>query len=141
MRAAALAFFLLAARLPAQTNAMLAAPKIATNLPLRNFSSSENIAPKFSERLPDSPALRPLALPEIAPLADAQTAVIRAPESWRNWAALALARYAAGDYEKAFSAARQMRAAAAAHNDPLPLTADSLFTKCKRAADALTLLE
>ena len=62
-------------------------------------------------------------------------------KAWRNWAALALARYKAGDYEKSLVAAREMRAAAAARNEPLPLAADDLFVQCRRAAEALTLLE
>jgi hypothetical protein len=74
-------------------------------------------------------------------LAQAQAAALRAPEAWRNWAALANAHYSAGDYDKAFEAANQMRAAAKARNESLPLEADELFAKYKRAAEALSLLE
>ena len=126
----------------AQTNAVFSAPEIATNLPLRKLGMTADFAPKLAETPPpESPQLRLSPLAPAPSLADAQAAVLRAPESWRNWAALAKARYAAGDFDKAFAAVKQMRAVAAARNEPLPLAADELFAKCKRANDALSLLE
>lgn len=113
-----------------------------SRLLLRKENAHPSDAPKIADApLPEIPAMRVAPLPAPEPLAQAQAEVLRAPEAWRNWAALAQARYAAGDYGKSLAAAQQMRTAATARNEPLPLAADELFAKCKRAADALTLLE
>lgn len=142
LRAVVPVIFLCAAPLHAETNAVPPAPDIATNLPLRGAEIAMEIAPKLADApLPASPQLRLLPIAAPPAVAEAQLAVIRAPDSWRNWAALALARYAAGDFEKSFAAAKQMRAAAATRNEPLPLAADELYRKCRRAADALALQE
>ena len=142
LRGAAFAFPFLAPLLSAQTDAVFPAPDMATNLPLRKSDYATGIAPRIAELPPPVlPQLRLLPLAPAMPLAGAQLAVIRAPEAWRNWASLAQAHYAAGNFDKAVVAAQQMRAAAAARGDPLPLAADELFGKCKRAADALSLLE
>ncbi len=141
-QAALFALLLSAAPLLAETNAVFSPPEIATNLPLRKIEPAAEIAPRISETpLPELPQLRLLPLAPVPPLAAAQLAVIRSPDAWRNWAALAQAHYAAGEFDKALDAAREMRAAAAARSEPRPLAADELFIKCKRAADALSLLE
>jgi hypothetical protein len=113
-------------------------PAIATNLPLRGIAGEAqalNVLP-----LPDTPPVA-VTLPPLVSVADAQLSVIRAPENWRSWAALARAHYKVGDYEKARAASLQMRAAAAGRNEPLPLAADELYERCRRAAEALTILE
>lgn len=116
-----------------------AAPAFSSNLPLRTA-----VAPSLQLEagpLAEIPQFRVQPLAPVIPLAEAQLGIIRDDKAWRNWAALAIARYKAGDYEKSYAAVRQMRSAAAARSEPLPLAADELFTRCRRAAEALTLLE
>lgn len=113
-------------------------PPVSTNLPLRRMV----VAPlDFGNLpLPDTPAVA-VQMPMVRTVADAQAAVLRAPEDWRGWASLSRAHYKAGNYEKAHTAAIQMRSAATARNEPLPLAADELFERCRRAAEALAILE
>lgn len=111
-------------------------------LRLRESEGTTSFAPRIADGpLPDMPPLRLLPPATTSTLAQAQSAVLREPQAWRNWAALASANHAAGRHEAAHAAARQMRAAAAARREALPLAADELHDLCQRAADALTLLE
>lgn len=141
-RAAGALAFLLAAAPAGRAELPAAAPEPAESLQLREAGPRYSAAPKIAEDLPSAvPSLAPAPLARTASLAEAQAVVLRAPQAWRNWAALAHAHYAAGNYEKAMASARQMMAAAEARKEHVSLEAAELFAKCKRAAEALTLLE
>ena len=111
-------------------------------LRLRKGGGKILFAPKIAEEsLADVRGVRPPPIATASSLADAQAAVLREPKAWRNWAALALAHYAAGHFDKAWASAQQMREAAIARNDAPSLEANELFEKCRLANVALSLLE
>lgn len=111
-------------------------------LRLRKGGERLSFVPKIAEEpLADVRGVRPPPIARTASLADAQAAVLNDPRAWRNWAALAVAHYAAGHYEKAWASSQQMREAAIARNDAPSLEANELFEKCRLANVALSLLE
>lgn len=114
-------------------------PAVSTNLPLRTTETAFQPGP-FVPELPPTRDLVGTVIPVLS-LGDAQLGVIRTPEAWRAWAALAFAHHRVGNFHKAAAAVRQMRAAATSRNESLPLIAEELAVKCTRASEALTILD